>query len=68
MNYNSLQYRDEYLRQLKQQKEDIDKLIAEKKESGNIDITELNQLQQQRILSPLFNDTVGYSERFRAPW
>lgn len=66
--YNNTQYRDYYLRQLTKNKDKIDKLIAEKKEAGNVDDAEMLKIEEQRFLSPLFDDMFGFNERFKSPW
>ena len=66
--YNNLQYNDVYRLELQDSKEKLEKLIAEKIKDGTLDEVERLKLEQQRFLSPLFDITFGYNERFRNPW
>lgn len=66
--FNNFQYNDVYRLQLEDSKEKIDKLIDEKSKDGKLDKVERLKLEQQRFLSPLFDMTFGFNERFKNPW
>ena len=68
MAYYNLQYNDDYNRLVTECKEKMDKEIANEKKKEKVNRLKIMQLEQSKLLAPLFGDMFGYGERFRQPY
>ena len=66
--YNNFQYRDYYIKNIKEAIKPINEEIKKEKMKPNSDSHKLLKLEESKLMAGLFTDAFGYNERFRNPW